>query len=63
MDDHRFEQLLAAARVAFTTKGDDLPTRSRALRQYRQTLDLLELESTPAQWARVQTAIANDWSG
>ena len=35
----------------------------KAERQYRQALDLLELECTPAQWAKVLEAIEEGWSG
>lgn len=61
MDDQRFEQLLEAARKYAHVKPDILNFRSNARSQLRQTLALLELESTPEQWAKVLEAIEADW--
>jgi hypothetical protein len=61
MDDRKFEELFAAARNAFRTGGDDLAVRSKARHQYRQAIDLLEIECDAAQWARVEAAIAAKW--
>ncbi|MFL5481156.1 MAG: hypothetical protein ACJ8AK_03120 [Gemmatimonadaceae bacterium] len=61
MDDHRFQQLLDAARKAFNTRGDNLSMRSKARRDYNRTIDLLSLECDQIQWARVQEEMANDW--
>lgn len=61
MTEERFQKLYAAAYKAFNVKGDDVSVRSAALRQYRQALDLLELESDQEQWARVESAVAAGW--
>lgn len=59
--EERFQRLYATAYKAFNVRGDDLARRSAARREYRQALDLLELESDPEQWARVESAIAVNW--
>lgn len=62
MNDQRFERLLSAARESYHTKDDVLNLRrAYARRQYRQTLDLLELECTAEQWAKVLAQIEAQW--
>ncbi|MDB4871953.1 MAG: hypothetical protein JWL97_2957 [Gemmatimonadales bacterium] len=62
MNDQRFEHLFAAARAYYHVKDDIFNlAKEQARRQYRQTMDLLELESTPEQWRKVLEAIEAEW--
>jgi hypothetical protein len=62
VDDQRFERLFGAARAYFHIQDDIFNlAKDQARRQYRETMDLLELESTPEQWAKVLEAVVQDW--
>jgi hypothetical protein len=62
VNEERLERLLNAAREYYHTKDDILYLRrDHARRQYRETLDLLELECTPEQWAKVLAMIELQW--
>lgn len=73
MTEERFTELMAAASKAFHAYRDaatkiagsiGTPTHlseEEARRQYRQALDVLSVEATPEQWARVEAAMTQRW--
>lgn len=62
MEQQRFDRLFNTARAYYHVQDDIFNLqRDQVRRQYRQTLDLLQLECTSEQWAIVLDAIEQEW--